>query len=134
MADNIALVFDDLKTRFLADLPAGYTSKTVIIPNGGIDTPTNKKWLRISLIDGDKSNVQAGGGYKRTFAIFVIDSFYPLGTGTKSQLADMKLLQDLFENEEFGNVKCQTADVNIIGEDSNWYHMQVNVNFYYEGP
>ena len=133
MTDNVALVFEDLKTRFLANLPAGNTSKNVKIPNGKFKTPTNSKWLRINLVDGVKSNVQAGGGYKRTFGLFVIDSFYPAGTGTKLQLTEIKLMQDVFENEEFGNVKCQEADVNIIGEDGSWYHVQINVNLYYEG-
>ena len=133
MADNIATVVNDLKTRFLANLPSGHTTKTVKIPNGKFKTPSDSKWLRITFIDGVKSNVQAGGGYKRTFGIFVIDSFYPVGSGTNTQLAEIKLMQNVFENQEFGSAKCQEADVNIIGEDSSWFHVQINVSLYYEG-
>lgn len=133
VADNIATVFDELKTRLLNNLPTGHTTKTIEIPNGKFDTPKNSKWLRITFIDGVKSNVQAGGGYKRTFGNFVIDSFYPLGKGTKTQLDEIKVLQNLYENEEIGSAKCQEADINIIGEDGAWFHIQINVNMYYEG-
>jgi hypothetical protein len=87
----------------------------------------------VTFVNGTKLNVQAGGGYKRTSAIFVIDSFYPKGVGYKTQPTELKELQDLYENLEIGNAKCQEADPQIIGDDGSWYHTQVTINLYYEG-
>lgn len=133
MIDDIALTQSDLIDNLLNNLPAGYAKAQVKRPNVKFTTPQNTKWLRVSFINGTKLNVQAGGGYKRTYALFVIDIFYPEGGGYKSQLNELKELQDLYENLEIGNAKCQEAGPQIIGVDGSWYHTQININLYYEG-
>tara|TARA_R110000851_G_scaffold143428_1_gene282344 strand:- start:3443 stop:3847 length:405 start_codon:yes stop_codon:yes gene_type:complete len=133
MTDDIALTSDGLIKNLLNNLPTGYTKKLVKLPNGKFTTPASSKWLRVSFIDGAKSNVEAGGSYKRTNALFVIDSFYPKGLGDQAQLQELKVLGDLYENKEIGNAKCFEADPSILGEDGSWYHCQVTINLYYEG-
>ena len=133
MIDNIALTEEDLINNLLDNLPAGYTKARVKKPNMKFTTPTNSKWLRITFNTGLKQNVEAGGSYKRTFGILTIDCFYPKDLGTKSQLADVKLIQNLYENQQLGNAKCFEAEANIIGDDDSWYNVQVNINYYYEG-
>tara|TARA_R110000822_G_scaffold5332_2_gene22787 strand:+ start:1298 stop:1702 length:405 start_codon:yes stop_codon:yes gene_type:complete len=133
MIDDIALTSDDLIKNLLDNLPTGYTKSQVKTPNGKFTTPKNKKWLRVTFIDGTKNNVEAGGSYKRTSALFVIDSFYPLGLGDQTQLQELKVLGDLYENKEIGNAKCFEATPSILGEDGPWYTCQVTINLYYEG-
>lgn len=133
MLDNFGLTQADLVKRLLDNLPAGYTNKTVNKPNAKFTTPKSTKWLRITVIPGIKTNVQADGFYKRTFGICVIDCFYPVGGGDQAQLADTKLLENLFENQEFDNTKTQEAYTQNIGVDGSWYNQQVNINFYFEG-
>lgn len=133
MADNFGLTQSDLVKRLLDNLPSGYTKSTVDKPNSHFTTPSDTKWLRITVIPGVKTNVQADGFYKRTFGICVIDCFYPVDSGDQAQLADTKLLENLFENQEFGNTKTQEAYTQNIGADGSWYNQQVNINFYFEG-
>ena len=133
MIDNIALTQQGLIDNLLSNLPTGYTKARVKLPNAPFTTPKSTKWLRVTFIDGAKTNVQAGGGYKRTLGLFVIDTFYPLGKGDKAQLEELKVIQDLYENQEIGNAKCLEADPSILGEDGSWWHCQVTVNLYYEG-
>lgn len=133
MQDNFGLTQGDLIKRLLANLPAGYTDATVRKPNTKFTTPKKQKWLRITVIPAAKVNVQAGGGYKRTLGICVIDCFYPKDDGDQAQLADTKLIEDIYQNQEFDNTKCQEAYTLNIGEDGSWYNQQVNINFYYEG-
>lgn len=133
MLDNFGLTQSDLVKRLLDNLPAGYSESSVKKPNAHFDTPENTKWLRITVIPGIKNNVQADGFYKRTFGICVIDCFYPVDSGDQAQLADTKLIENLFENQEFDNTKTQEAYTQNLGVDGAWYNQQVNINFYFEG-
>ncbi len=133
MQDNFGLTQSDLIKRLLQNLPSGYDASRVKLPNSKFTTPSNEKWLRITVIPGAKNNVQAGGGYKRSFGICIVDCFYPLYSGDQEQLADTKLIEDIYQNQEFNNTKCQEAYTTNIGEDGSWYNQQVNINFYYEG-
>lgn len=133
MADSALLTQVDLISRLLANLPAGYTAATVKLPNASFTTPANTKWLRATNLFNETENVSAGGCYKRTFGIFVIDLFFPLNSGDQAQLTDSESLKLLFENEEFGNTRTQSVSTTLIGEDNSWYNLQINVNYYYEG-
>ena len=63
----------------------------------------------------------------------MIDVFYPQGDGDSAQMADVQDIRELYENQSFGNTKCQEASINVIGDDESWYNVQVNVNFYMNG-
>ena len=133
MIDDIALTSSDLINNLLNNLPSGYTQNLVKLPNGNFKTPSGSKWLRVTFVDLSKSNVEAGGSYKRTNALFVIDSFYPKGKGDQIQLQELKVLGNLYENKQIGNAKCFEAEPSILGDDASWYHCQVTINLYYEG-
>lgn len=132
MADSALLTQVDLISRLLTNLPAGYTSVTVKKPNFSFTTPTKTKWLRVTNLFNETLNVTPDG-YKRTFGIFVIDLFFPLGEGDQDQLADSEEIKLLFENVEFGNTKTQEVSTVLVGEENSWYNLQLNVNYYYEG-
>ena len=133
MIDDIALTEKSLIDNLLNNLPTGYAQAQVKIPNMNFTTPKNEKWLRVTLTQSLKQNVEAGGDYTRTFGIFTVDCFYPQGSGTQAQLVDVKLIQELYENQQIGNAKCFEAEPNVIGEDGAWYNTQVNINYYFEG-
>lgn len=132
MPDSALLTQVDLISRLLANLPAGYTSETVKLPNAPWTTPNKTKWLRPTVLFNETNNVTPDG-YKRTFGIFVIDIFFPLKSGDQEQLADSELLKATFENQEFGNTKTQEVSTELIGSDNSWYLLKLNVNYYYEG-
>ena len=132
MADSALLTQVDLISRLLANLPAGYTSATVKKPNFSFTTPVKTKWLRVTNLFNETLNVTPDE-YKRTFGIFVIDIFFPLGSGDQDQLADSEEIKLLFENVEFGNTKTQEVSTVLVGEENSWYNLQLNVNYYYEG-
>ena len=131
--DDFLQVQDDLINRVRQNIPSGYSLRQFKYPNAPFEKPKNKPWLRFTAIPEPKSNVEAGGEYKRTYGIFVIDCFYPVDTGNKTQITDLKYLQALFENQTIGFTKCQEAYPQLIGESGDWYNMQLNVNFYFEG-
>lgn len=132
MADSARTTQNDLITRLLNNLPPGYTSASVKLPNAPFKTPAKAKWLRATNLFNETINVTPDG-YKRTFGIFVIDLFVPKGSGDKTQLDDAQTLKVTFENQEFGNTLTQEVSTELIGEDGAWYILKLNVNYYYEG-
>lgn len=130
-----------LLDRLLANLPTGYAANTVELPNITFTKPASSKWLRATIIIQDVNNVQAGGLWLRYDGLFVVDVFYALGDGTINPLADAESIAATYQNQKFGGVNCQEALILDIGEEkikkgkkeTCWYHVQVEVDFYYEG-
>lgn len=124
--------------RVLDNLPSGYTASTVKIPNKPWAQPDNDKWLRLSMVDVDVNNVQAGGLWQRYDALPVIDVFYPIGKDPILQLQEAETIAANFENQSFGGVddndlKCFEALITEPGEDGSWYHVQITITATYEG-
>ena len=132
MANDITLTQPDLIDRLLANLPSGYTAATVKLPNAPWTTPSDTKYLRATVLFNETVNVTPDA-YKRTFGFFVVDVFFPKGSGDKAQLADAKEIQTLFDNQEFGNTRTWSASVETIGDTDSWYMVQVTIEFFFEG-
>ena len=122
-----------LITRLLDNLPTGYTASTVKLPNRAFKQPNGTKWLRATVINQDANNTQAGGYWTRYEGQMVVDVFYPVGNDTIPQLQDAETIQALYQNLRFGGVNCQSALIDEIGAEDSWYHVQINIDFYYEG-
>lgn len=122
-----------LITRLLDNLPAGYTSATVKLPNRTFNQPNATKWLRAAVISQDANNTQAGGYWMRYDGLFVVDIFYPIGNDTIPQLEDAETIQALYQNLRISGVNCQSAIIEEIGAEDSWHHVQINIDFYYEG-
>ena len=133
MADDLTLTQPDLVKRLLNNLPGGYTKSLVNTPNSKFTTPSDSKFLRITVIPFNTESGAASGGYKITSGLCVIDVFYPIGSNDTNQLSDTKLIKTLYENQTFGNTQCQEASILSIGESGSWYIMQVSTSFYMEG-
>lgn len=117
----------------LDNLPVGYTASTVKLPNRAFNTPKNSKWLRPTVIIQDVVNAQAGGLWKRYDGIFVVDVFWPTGDDDLLQITDAETIAAVFENQVLNGVKCQEALITVPGVDESWYHVQITIDFYYEG-
>lgn len=133
MPDNIITVQGDLVKNLLDNLPVGYSADQVKTPNAPFDTPKNTKWLRTTTNLVPTSNVQAGGGWKRTFGVFTVDIFYPRDKGELSALGDFNQIKSIYENQQIGGAKCLECSPVLNGVNGSWYNVQADINFYYEG-
>ena len=124
---------EQLITNLLNNLPAGYTSATVKLPNRKFNTPLDTKWLRPTVIVQDVVNAQAGGLWKRYEGIFVIDMYYPIGGDDLAQLTEAEEVALAFEDVELTGVKCQNTLIQLNDSENNWYNIQITIDFYYEG-
>lgn len=119
--------------ELLNNLPAGYTSANVKLPNRKFSTPSDSKWLRPTVIVQTANNVQAGGLWKRYDGVFVVDIFYPTGDDDLAQLTEAEAVAAIFENQVLDGVKCQDVLITTPGEEGAWYQVQVTIDFYFEG-
>ena len=119
--------------KLMDNLPTGYSTSNVKLPNKSFTTPNNSKWLRATVINQDTNNVQAGGGWKRSDGLFVIDLFYPIDSNVIEQLLESEEIAALYQNLRFGGVNCHEALIQDNNEEGSWYNVQINVDFYYEG-
>lgn len=138
MTTSTRLAHQTLIQHLLDNLPAGYTTKKVKLPNRELPDRSsldNSKWLRTTIINQDVINAAAGGvnGWRRYFGLFVIDIFYPVGNDDLAQLAEAESIALLYENLIIGEVKCKNALINTVGEDGSWYNVQISIDFTYEG-
>lgn len=136
---------DEITKRLIGNLPAGYTSARLKLPNMRFETPSNDRWLRLSIIELDSENTQAGDNpWERTEGLIVVDVFYPVGSfldtsyswgsDPRPDLTDAQAIKALFSNQRFNGVNCEEALIEVLGEDSGaWFQTQVNIDFYYEG-
>lgn len=124
---------EQLISTLLSNLPAGYTSDEVKLPNRAFTTPKASKWMRPTVIVQDVVNAQAGGLWKRYDGLFVIDTFYPIGGDDLAQLTEAETIAVVFEDVELTGVKCQNALIEVNTIESAWYNVQITIEFYYEG-
>jgi hypothetical protein len=129
---STANAHNQLISRLLANLPAGYTALKVKLPNRAFTTPTSAKWMRPAVIVTDSNNVQAGALWKRYNGLFVIDTFYPKGGDDILQLTEAETIAAVFENQAFNGVNCQDVLITTEAEET-WYMCQIEINFYFEG-
>ncbi|MFT6347027.1 MAG: hypothetical protein ACJAYB_000008 [Psychromonas sp.] len=133
MPDSLSLTSSDLYLRLQANLPAGYTDQRVKYPNAPFTATVNEKWIWPVIIIRTKDNVEAGGEYTRTYGDFAISINYPKGQFDQLQLQDAELLKTAFQNQSFGNTRCQESQIDIVGEFESWYTVRIIVKFYFEG-
>jgi hypothetical protein len=120
-----------LQTRLYNNLPTGFTSADVKWINSKFNTPNGKPWIRESTTL--LATAQDPCKWKRDEMFYTLDLFYPTGSFINAMYDAAKELRQLFENQVFDNVKCLNVEIEDIGEESQWYQIQLNINFYYEG-
>lgn len=137
---NYSEVTDILVNRFINNLPSidGVTidASSIKYPNAPFQTPKDTPWFRLSVIHGQSENVQTGlNGRTRQEGIFIIDCFFPTGTGNKSLNEIQTQMQDLYKRKVFESVRCKTfqpIEVGVESQDSNWYQLQIEVFFEFD--
>lgn len=130
-------ITDSLIERFLANLPLidgqPLSTKNIKYPNANFDTPSNSPWVRLTNNKGRGINVQAG--YNATFRTpgsFVIDIFTPKGTGNREANLIANQVDDLYRKQYFDTIRADETQVDEIGIDDSWYHVQVTVFYNYD--
>lgn len=105
-------------------------------PNAKWQTPQNAAWARVGLTPVNaRISTDASGCYEINQGIFNIAVFWPKGTGTKAAQAAAHEIKTLYETADLDDVTI--AGVTVVPtsepESSNWYGININVTYQYEG-
>ena len=113
----------------------GTTTPFTLDNEDAIDNAISTAWVRLtsslavsvqrSL--GQKTNRK----YDRSGLIFA-QVFTPINEGSSAGVALAKQIENVFEGERFNGVVCQNSIIRRIGTDSEWYQLQVEIEFLYE--
>ena len=121
-----------LITALLANLPTGFTSAKVKLPNRSmISGYENSAWLRPTVIVSDSPINAADGNIERTEGFFVVDVIFPIGDDTASHRATADEIKASFKGQTFDDVKCQSVTI-ADNPDDYFYIIQVSIDFYFE--
>jgi hypothetical protein len=122
-------VENDLINHLLGNLPSGFTSSLVKLPNAKFTTPANSKWMRATVISPVVIDVDASQCYKTYRGLFVVDLFYPKGTGSAAALTAAQSIIDSYTKVPFAYSVSFDSNINVLGEEENWYHVQINSDY-----
>lgn len=104
-------------------------------PGASFTTPNALPWVRCSLSNEGPIDQDASGCYEVNAGKFTIGIFYPKGTGSQAALSLAKTIKSLYTAEIFDDLVVESVRVNPTPEpdNSNWYGVNVSVNYSFEG-
>lgn len=122
-------VENDLINHLLNNLPSGFTSAMVKLPNAKFTTPSGAKWMRATVISPVVIDVDASQCYKTYKGLFVVDLFYPKGSGSAAPLIAAQSIIDSYTKVAFAYSVSIDSNILVLGEEENWYHVQINSDY-----
>jgi hypothetical protein len=122
-------VENDLINHLLSNLPSGFTASLVKLPNAKFTTPTSSKWMRATVISPVVIDVDASQCYKTYRGLFVVDLFYPKGSGSAAALTAAQSVIDSYTKVSFAYSVSIDSNILVLGEEENWYHVQINSDY-----
>lgn len=128
---NFWQVEKDLTDHLAANLPAGIVAARVSYPNAPFITPNNLPWLRATITAPEVIDRDASGCYREYLGVFVVDVFYPKSKGSKAATEMADAIAESFNSKAFAYSYCPEADVQVIGQEDFWYHVQINAIYQY---
>ena len=135
--NNLALVEDRLIKAFLASLPTGIAGEQQVkSPNLKFTTPNKGPWARIGLTTpATPVSTDASGCYEISQGILNVGLFWPKGTGSQEALQAAHQVKELYDANNFDDVKILSSVVSPApeGETSAWYGVNINMTYQYEG-
>lgn len=135
--NNLSLVEERLISAFLASLPTGISDEQhVKVPNLKFTTPNDNPWARIGLTTpAIPVSTDASGCYEINQGLLNVGLFWPKGTGSRAALQAAKEVKELYDANNFDDVKILSSVVSPAPEleSSAWYGVNINVTYQYEG-
>ena len=135
--DNSLVTVEQVLIEALrSSLPAGIVAGNVKVPNGSFTTPNGQPWCRAGLTPVNSPvDVDASGCYEINQGIYNVGLFWPKGSGSRSALEAAHEVKELYDANNFGDLKIIESNVSPApeAEASLWYGVNVNITYQYEG-
>lgn len=137
--NDLSLVEERLISALVAALPTGVSSAFFKGPNGAFEggkTPNNEPWCRAGLTSVNSPiDTDASGCYEINQGLFNVGLFWPKGTGSRQALQAAHEVKELYDANEFDDLKVIESNISPAPEEENslWYGVNINITYQYEG-
>lgn len=131
MSNSLADAEVVLIDRLLSNVPAGFTSAKIKLPNASFNTPSDK-WLRVTINSIGVNELDAQGSFELNSGIMTVDVFYKIGSGSQAALNTANLIKLLYNGFTQDDVVVYPVEVIPRGEEGNWYRVQVDATFQFQ--
>lgn len=129
-------LIDTFTNALTASSITGITKAKTKYPNRSFTTPNNDPWARLSMTPQNSPiSTDASGCYEINQGVFNVGLFWPKGTGTTAAMTAAHQVKELYETAALDDVTIGSVTVNPTSEpeSSNWYGVNVNITYQYEG-
>lgn len=98
--------------------------------NDEFTVPTDTRWCRFAVLDGDSFQTSLGSTKNyRTAGIAVAEIRIPVGRGDKEALVVADFIKDAFTSVSVSGVTFKTPKVETIGRAGAWWQVNVTCPF-----
>ncbi len=124
-------MFEEATTIIESRLIDNWLATPIDFDNVGFKPVRGTAFIRVQVVWVDTTNVSVGGMDRGTgYVLFSI--FTPVGEGSKQALAYADQLAFLYNRYTSGNLTCNSASTNRIGQVEEWYQVNALVPFKYD--
>lgn len=118
----------DVESFFIAQWAA---TTPIVFENG--ESSNNANWVRLSIQNGEAYQASLGDdpAFRHPGIVFV-QIFTPKDEGSGPALQFADLVDAIFRNQKLGNIRFRVPQVRKVPIDSEWYTVNVSVEFYRE--
>ena len=122
------LYFEDIQNICTEYLSSNWNKTPIAYDNVTYTPVKGQSWIRCGLRPVNSENASIGDNCKRDSALFYIQIFTPVDTGSGKAYQYAKELEILFSNKVINGVNFYQADTNYVGDDGlGWFQLNVLV-------
>jgi hypothetical protein len=121
---------EEIRKEIHVYLDTNWSATGMALQNRAFDPPIDDYWIRATILPGEVIEGELGeNGVGLRSGVLMIDVFGPRDVGTKQFFTYANQLEGLFRRKDLNGVLFGEPSTIDLGDEENWYHVQVSVNF-----
>jgi len=124
-------MFEYIEELIETRLETEWTQTEIDFDNVPFSSVIGTSFIRLQVENVD-TNLISIGGRSRGYGIILISVFTPAQTGARSGAKMADDLAAIFNLWHYEQLKCGLARVTRIGEEKEWYQLNVEIPFQYD--
>lgn len=127
--------YDDARDAIDVRFHAQWNSSDakIVHENTSDTVPNGKPWVRLTVLPGQApTNTLGPVPFYRHSGLIAIQIFTPPGDGTGRAYRLAEQAANIFRGVFFSGVQCRGAHATYVGLISDWFQLNVDIEFYYD--
>jgi len=127
--------FETLRLSVETQFNSSWTGTASSVDHGGnhdFTPPDGTPWVRLTTNVIGNENAQIGADFQRATGVITVQCFVKKDTGEKVLNEMIDEVSGIFQNKNFGGVRCFTTTPIRIGEIESWYQVNAKTDFHFD--